>query len=215
SGPMAETVTFDAASKTWFGVASTNYNRMRTYGSSVLLPLSPADGYKARVMIFGGADPATATTEIIDLSAAAPHCQHGPPMSQPRIEMNATILPNGTVLALGGSANDEDASTASLNADLYDPETNTFSSAGANAFPRLYHSNALLLPDGTVAVAGGNPQQGIYEPHIEIYEPAYLFRADGSRAARPTMTAVARTVGYGSLFDIQTPDASDIASVVL
>src|SRR5207248_2136834 len=49
SGPMAETVTFDTASKTWFGVASTNYNRMRTYGSSVLLPLSPADGYNARV----------------------------------------------------------------------------------------------------------------------------------------------------------------------
>ena len=43
SGPMAETMTFDTASKTWFGVASTNYNRMRTYGSSVLLPLSRDD----------------------------------------------------------------------------------------------------------------------------------------------------------------------------
>ena len=215
SGPMAETMTFDTASKTWFGVASTNYNRMRTYGSSVLLPLSPADGYKARVMIFGGADPATATTEIIDLSAAAPHWQYGPPMSQPRIEMNATILPNGTVLALGGSANDEDASTASLNADLYDPDTNTFSSAGANAFPRLYHSNSLLLADGTVAVLGGNPLQGMYEPHIEIYSPAYLFNADGSLATRPRITGVAGAIAYGSAFQVQTPNAADIASVVL
>jgi hypothetical protein len=215
SGPMAETVTFDTASLTWFAVASTNYNRMRTYGSSVLLPLSPVDGYKARVMIFGGADPATATTEIIDLSAPTPLWQYGPPMSQPRIEMNATILPNGRVLALGGSANDEDASTASLNADLYDPDTNTFSSAGANAFPRLYHSNSLLLPDGTVAVLGGNPIQGVYEPHIEIYSPAYLFNSDGTPATRPRITTVPGEIAYGSAFQVQTPNAADIASVVL
>jgi hypothetical protein len=215
SGPMAETVTFDTASLTWFAVASTNYNGMRTYGSSVLLPLSPVDGYKARVMIFGGADPATATTEIIDLSAPTPLWQYGPPMSRPRIEMNATILPNGRVLALGGSANDEDASTASLNADLYDPDTNTFSSAGANAFPRLYHSNSLLLPDGTVAVLGGNPIQGVYEPHIEIYSPAYLFNSDGTPATRPRITTVPGEIAYGSAFQVQTPNAADIASVVL
>ena len=129
--------------------------------------------------------------------------------------MNATILPNGKVLALGGSANDEDASTASLNADLYDPETNTFSSAGANAFPRLYHSNALLLPNGTVAVAGGNPTEGVYEPHIEVYSPAYLFNADGSPATRPTVTGAPATIRYGATFDVQTPDAAAIASVVL
>jgi len=90
-------------------------------------------------------------------------------MSQPRIEMNAVILPNGKVLALGGSYNDEDSTTASLNADLYDPATNTFSSAGANVYPRLYHSVALLLPDATVWIAGSNPNEvGIYEKHMEI-----------------------------------------------
>ena len=96
----------------------------------MLLPLTPANGYKPRVMILGGGNPATATTEIIDLSAATPQWQFGPSMSQARIEMNATMLPNGKVLAMGGSVNDEDAATASLNADLYDPATNTFSSAG-------------------------------------------------------------------------------------
>ena len=93
-------------------------------------------------------------------------------MSQARIEMNATILPNGRVLAIGGSVNDEHAATASLNADLYDPVTNTFSSAGANAYPRLYHSGSLLLPDATVMLVGGNPTRGSYEQHIEIYSPA-------------------------------------------
>jgi len=85
--------------------------------------------------------------------------------------MNAVILPNGKVLAIGGSLNDEDTTTASLDADLYDPASNTFSSAGANAYPRLYHSVALLLPDATVWFAGGNPSRGSYVQHMEIYQP--------------------------------------------
>ena len=61
------------AGKTWSNVvATTNYSGTRTYGTSVLLPLSGANGYKSRVMILGGGNPATATTEIIDLSAATP-----------------------------------------------------------------------------------------------------------------------------------------------
>src|SRR5438552_13697894 len=103
-------------------------------------------------MIFVGEYPSTATTEIIDLSAPTLQWRYGPPMSQPRIEMNATLLPNGRVLLLGGSARDEDATTASLNADLYDPQTTTFSAAGAQTIPRLDHSNALLLHDATVAL---------------------------------------------------------------
>jgi hypothetical protein len=217
SGSGTDSRVFDVRTKTWSGiVARTNYPNARTYGSSVLLPLTLANGYKPRVMIFGGDTPATATTEIIDLSAAAPQWQYGPSMSQPRIEMNATILPNGDVLAVGGSRNDEDASTKSLKADLYDPTTNTFTSAGSNAFARLYHSNALLLPDATVALVGGNPVRGSYENHIEIYSPAYLFTKNGSRAARPTISSVSPAAfSYASTFQVGTPNAANISSVVL
>jgi hypothetical protein len=167
-------------------------------------------------MIFGGGNPATATTEIIDLSAATPAWQFGPPMSQPRIQMNATILPNGKVLAVGGSTNDEDANTKSLNADLFDPATNAFSSGGANAYARLYHSGSLLLPDATVMLVGGNPTRGSYEEHIEIYSPAYLFTADGTPVIRPTIADVTPDAfGYGQTFLVQTPNAASIASVVL
>jgi hypothetical protein len=208
---------FNPSTKTWSAiVATTNYTGSRSYGTSVLLPLTPANGYRPRVMIFGGGNPSTATTEIIDLSAPTPVWQFGPSMSQPRIQMNATILPSGKVLATGGSTNDEDAVTASRNADLYDPNTNTFSSAGANVFPRLYHSNSLLLPDATVLLIGGNPQRGNYERRLEIYSPAYLFNTDGTAAARPTITSVTPgTVGYGASFQVQTPNAASIASVVL
>jgi len=217
SGWTTDSKIFDPSTKAWSILAYTNYSGDRIYGSSVLLPLTPANSYKPAVMIFGGGNPATVTTEIIDLSAPTPTWRYGPPMSRPRIEMNATLLPNGKVLATGGSAYDEDTATASLNADLYDPVTDTFSSAGANAFPRLYHSNSLLLPDGTVLLAGGNPHRGSFEQHMEIYSPAYLFNADGSLATRPAITGVtpAAAIGYGGLFQVQTPDAASITSVVL
>lgn len=217
SGSTTSSRYFDPAAHTWSGVvATTNYSGTRTYGTSVLLPMTPANNYKPVVMIMGGGNPATNTTELIDLSAATPKWTYGPNMSQARIEMNATILPNGKMIALGGSLNDEDTTTASLNADLYDPATNTFSSAGQNAYARLYHSNSLLLPDATVLFIGGNPARGTYEQHIEIYSPAYLFNPDGSFATRPSITGVPSTgIGYGSAFQVQTPDAASISSVVL
>jgi hypothetical protein len=217
AGPTRGSRFFDPTTKTWTAaVAAANHGLTRSYGTSVLLPLWPSDGYRPRVMIFGGGGPATDTTEIIDLSAATPAWQYGPPMSQPRVQMNATILPNGKVLAMGGSALNEDEATKSLNADLYDPATNTFSSAGMNAYSRLYHSGSLLLPDATVALVGGNPRRGTYQQHIEIYSPAYLFEADGSPAARPAITGITPgAFGYGQTFQVQTSAASSIASVVL
>jgi hypothetical protein len=202
---------------TWTtNVATTNYSGTRLYGSSVLFPLTPANHYKPEVMIMGGGNPSTATTEIIDLSAATPAWVYGPNMSAPRIEMNATILPSGKILALGGSLNDEDEATAALNADLYDPVANTFSAAGTEAYARLYHSVSLLMPDATVWVAGSNPERGTYSPYMEIYSPAYLFNSDGSLATRPTITSVSTPViGYGSAFTVTTPDAASISTVVL
>jgi len=217
SGSTTQSRTFDPSTNTWSGViANTNYGGARTYGSSVLLPLTPANGYKPKVIIFGGGNPSVATTEIIDLSTSSPAWVWGPNMSQPRIEMNATMLPNGKILTVGGSLNDEDTSTASLQADLYDPATNTMGSAGSNAFPRLYHSVALLLPDATVWVAGGNPSRGSYEQHVEIYTPPYLYNSNGSLATRPSITSVSPgVIGYGTSFQVQTPDAANIASVVI
>jgi len=215
SGETNVTRLFNPSNQTWTTVANTYYGIDRSYGSSVLLPLTPANNYDPKVLILGGGNPATATTEIIDLGAPTPAWKPGPNMSEPRIEMNATLLPNGKVLAIGGSLNDEDPSTASYKADLYDPATNTFSSAGTNAYPRLYHSVSLLLSDGTVWFAGGNPTRGTYEDHMEIYQPAYLFNANETLATRPTISSAPSTISYGTPFTVQTPNAASIASVVL
>ena len=221
SGSSPTSAIFNPTTDTWTTkVATTNYGGTRTYGTSVLLPLTPANGYKPVVMIMGGANPATATTELIDLSVSNPKWVYGPSMSQPRIEMSSVILPTGKVLALGGSINDEDVTTAGLNADLYDPVSNTFSAAGTNAYAHLYHSIALLMPDATVMITGGNPVRGTYEPHMEVYSPAYLFTTNSSgqavAAVRPTITSVSSsTLSYGGAFKVTTPDAANISSVVL
>jgi hypothetical protein len=221
SGSTTDSSLFNPSTHSWTTIAFTNYPGTRTYGSSVLLPLTPANNYMPMVMILGGGTSgSTNTTEIINLSAATPKWVFGPNMSEPRVEMNATILPSGQILALGGSLNDEDTTTASLNADLYtpnftDPTKTTLSPAGAEVYPRLYHSVSLLLPDATVWVAGSNPMRGTYEPQMEIYSPPYLFNPDGTPATRPTITSTAPVVGYGGTFQVLTPDAANISSVVL
>src|SRR5437016_13321218 len=51
---------------------------------------------------------------------------------------------------------------------------------------------------------------------MEIYSPAYLLNPDGSPATRPTITGTfSSVIGYGSAFQVQTPDAANISNVVL
>jgi hypothetical protein len=221
SGAQTTSKLFDPSTTTWnTNVATTIYSGSRNYGTSVLLPLTLASSYDPKVIIMGGHSPATNTSEIIDLGAATPAWQSGPNMSQARIEMNAVILPDGRVLAVGGSVNDEDTTTASLNADLLGPDPNNpgsyiVSSAAANSYARLYHSVALLLPDATVWLAGGNPKRGTYVQQMEIYRPPYLFDSTGTLATRPSITSAPSSVSYGNAFPVQTPDAASINRVVL
>src|SRR6266550_1467946 len=208
---------FDPATGGWTQSATTNVNR--SYGSSVLLPLLPPS-YVPRVMNFGGGSPATSSTDIIDLSVATPSYTAGPNMSTGRIQMNAVILPNGKVLAEGGSVNNEAPDTPGKTADLYDPVSNTMSSAGTAAYSRLYHSTALLLPDATVLSMGSNPgDRGRYEPAIEIYTPSYLYDANDHliTTARPQITALSFSgpIHYGMPFSVSYTSTSPISSAVL
>jgi hypothetical protein len=230
SGGSPNTYFFNPATQAWTPCASTYYGLDRQYGNSVLLPLLP-NNYAPRVMILGGGTGtvATATTEIIDLSQPNPAWVRSGNMSSARVEGNSVLLPNGKILVLGGSPQNEVANTASLNADMFDPSAfdptnpqNAWSPAGTCSYARLYHSVALLLPDATVMSAGSNPQRGTYEQHIEIYSPPYLFTTDGSgnviRAARPAIGSIAPTIiGYGSssTFTVTLSTSDVISSVVL
>ena len=187
AGPEPETWIFDpkaaAGTANWTYVNSTMDTQYRSYGSVVLLPLLPQTNYQPVVMTMGGMGDnavATNTTELMDMSQTNPMWVAGPAMSSPRVEMNAVLLPNGKVLTVGGSANDEQVETASLTADIYDPLTNSFTQVASNSWAHLYHSTAVLLPDASVVLSGGNPVQGQFEARMEIYKPPYFFNADGT-----------------------------------
>jgi fibronectin type 3 domain-containing protein len=215
---LANSWIFNAATGAWTASAPTTMDR--TYGSAVILPLLPPS-YTPKVMSFGGGSPATSSTEIIDLSATSPRWTSGPNMSTGRIQMNAVILPNGTVLALDGSVNNEAPDTPGKAADLYDPVTNTFSPAGTASYSRLYHSTALLLPDARVVSMGSNARgRGGYQAAIEIYTPAYLFDANNQliTTGRPSITAItpaSRVIGYNAPFSVSYTSTSAISSAVL
>jgi hypothetical protein len=220
AGPEPETWIFDpnaaSTSPNWTYVNSTLDTEYRSYGSVVLLPLLPQTNYQPVLMTMGGMGntvAATNTTELMDMSQANPMWVAGPAMSQPRVEMNAVLLPTGKVLAIGGSADDENPSTASTNADLYDPLTNTFTQMAPNTAAHLYHSTGVLLPDASVVLSGGNPQQGSFQTAIEIYKPPYFYNADGSLATRPSLTATPASITWGQTFAATTN--GNIASVVL
>ncbi len=75
---------------------------------------------------------------------------------------------------------------------------------------RLYHANALLLPDGRVMTAGSNPMRTMNELRIEIFNPPYLLRGE-----RPIINNVSENITYGSYFEIEYTHTEDILSVAL
>ncbi|WP_460719311.1 galactose oxidase-like domain-containing protein [Nocardia heshunensis] len=177
----------------------------RSQSTSVLLPPAQAQ----RVMLLGGGtvDPhgpgmASADTQIVDLTAAAPAYKPGPPMAYPRMHVCAVILPDRTVLASGGSGMEEMADAVPPNGELYDPVAGTWSPTAPQRVARLYHSVALVTPDGKVVTAGSNPLRKTEELRIEMFWPPYLFKG-----ARPEFEMSVGTVEYGAPVSLTTTAA--------
>ena len=178
-----------------------DYRTYQNTGGSVLLPLSSANNWAPDIMICGGG----AYQDIT--SPTDPSCGRIQPLTaNPQWEMDAmpegrgmvegTLLPDGTVVWLNGcnqGAQGFGLGTApTLEALIYNPNLpygQRWYRGASSPIPRLYHSVALLLLDGTVMVAGSNPvEQPILEPvpnqtpskdyptefRVEIYTPPYL-----------------------------------------
>jgi len=198
------------------------YRFNRDYGSAV-------EYDTGKILVVGGGghtgwptpDPKapqpTNTAEIIDLNATSPAWTSTGSMAVPRRHMNATILPDGQVLATGGTSGSGfvniNPALATKQAELWNPSTGQWTTLAANSVMRVYHSVSLLLPDGTVlhgssgdAMAGAQvvpPQR-----NHEIFEPPYLFKG-----ARPTIAAAPASVGYNQTFSITTPNAAQVTDV--
>jgi galactose oxidase-like protein/Kelch motif protein len=161
-------------------------------------------------MIAGGGSPVTNKVHVIDLSVGAPAYTAVAPLHFARMHALGVLLPDRTVLITGGSVMGEDPSTAVLDPEIYDPGTGTWTVVARSTVPRVYHGVALLLPDGRVITAGSNPHRKDDELRLELFHPPYLFRG-----SRPFIEAAPDAVDYGSMIEIETPQASDIKWVNL
>ncbi|KAG8771435.1 hypothetical protein FRC12_003617 [Ceratobasidium sp. 428] len=163
-------------------------------------------------------------------------------------------LPDGTMLVINGAANGtagyaQATGQTALYADMpwgmslasapvfkpaiYDPSKpagSRWSEKGLSdsTIPRLYHSSAILLPDGSVLVAGSNPNVDVNTTTIfpttykaERFYPPYFAKIKD----RPVPQGLPKTLSYGGdSFDIQlgpesysgnANDAAKVTKVVL
>lgn len=131
-----------------------------------------------------------AIVNLVDISGAKPIVTSAPRLDQNRAWANATVLADGRVFLSGGSLVANTLTGVVYQSAIWDPTTNAWTAGAAARKPRLYHSTALLLPDGSVLTAGGGANGPYDELNAEIYYPAYLFARDGSGqpAPRPTLS---------------------------
>lgn len=170
---------------------------LRDQAGSVLLP--PAQNQK--VMIVGGGNTeqyadGTDLVDIINLNAASP--TYTPAPSVPgggRTYINLMTLPDRTVLATGGAHGNRGAEV--ISSSTYDPVANQWIDTADDPIGRGYHSSAILLPDGRVAVLGSNPLDNSFELRISVYSPPYLFKG-----TRPTVTVPTGSVTYGEQLNL-------------
>ena len=157
------------------------------------------------------------------LDGSQPHYEPDDDMLEPRTLSQFIILPNGKLLLINGGLNGTGgylgtgtpygmslAAGPVLTPVIYDPNApkgSRWSNQGLSPsnIPRLYHSTAMLLPDGSVMVAGSNPNADVNltaffptEYRSDIFYPPYF-----SAAVRPKPQNLPQTLSYGGpYFDI-------------
>ncbi|HQU98853.1 MAG TPA: Ig-like domain-containing protein [Nitrosomonas sp.] len=202
AGHSATTRYLDTKGTGAWSMVATRPGGWRDYGSAVMY----APG---KILVMGGdQQPVKSSAEVIDLNQVTPVWRMIDPMQYARRHLNSTLLPDGKVLVTGGTSSpafNEPAGHVDA-AEMWDPATEKWTTlASASGIPRIYHSTALLLPDGRVFTTGGNNH-----PEIEIFSPPYLFKG-----ARPTVTTAPSEVTYGASFNVKTPDYASISKVTV
>jgi YVTN family beta-propeller protein len=180
---------------------------------------------EGRLLTAGGwvAGNDTASTDLaftVDLNGPSPVVTPTQPMRHARKFLNGVMLPTGDVLVIGGNTSGEKFSDAGsvLAPELWDPDTGEWTELAPMDVPRNYHSVALLLTDGRVLAAGsGYSPNGVPQSTHQdgqMFEPPYLFAADGTPAPRPAIVNGPGVVETGTTFSLTTSEPVEYFSLV-
>ena len=153
-----------------------------------------------KVMILGGADPATATAEIINLNASKPTWQSTGSMSHPRQYLNATILADGTVLATGGTIGGDGRQPGPLQCRAskrnlesgYGSLDHGSQPAPSEALP--FDGDASSRRTGVDRRRITGTSSAVFKD-AEFYSPSYLFNGP-----QPVIASAPTNVTYGQTF---------------
>ncbi|MEM7259213.1 MAG: galactose oxidase-like domain-containing protein, partial [Pseudomonadota bacterium] len=151
----------------------------------------------------------------IDVNGAEPVVRVVESMAQPReFWSNSLVLPDGTVLVLGGSQINNNLPTAATGAELWDPATERWTQLSRSQLARLYHSTSVLLQDGTVLLAGGGAPGPLINRNAEVFSPPYLYDENGALKTRPEITIAPDYAAYGQTIALGI-SAEPVARVTL
>ncbi|KAJ6589404.1 copper radical oxidase [Mycena capillaripes] len=186
-----------------------NFLGGRTYpleGAAVMLPQHAPYTDPLEVLICGGSTPGPGTA-LDNCVTIQPEVENATwaieRMPSPRVMPCMVGLPDGTFLILNGAhqgvAGFGLANDPNLGALLYDPAmpfNQRISILNTTIVARLYHSEAILLPDGRVLISGSDPEDNLNpeEFRIEVYIPPYLVQG----RTQPSFNITNTDWAYGS-----------------
>jgi len=212
NGQMYRVDTTGSGTITMLGTFNTAYSGGWTSSTAMYRP--------GRILQIGGNSNGAYT---IDITGGSPVVAQTQTMSSTRAWVNATVLPDGKVVATSGSAVAGESTGYNNIAEIWNPATGQWHQGAVAQKMRLYHSNALLLPDGSVLVSGGGATAPtmVSDPNknnlnAEIYYPPYLFTANGARAPRPAIANAPTWIDIGKTFSLDvTANAASVSRVTL
>lgn len=178
--------------------------RHKSGEGGVLLPGAPSGSTVAALIGGGDKVGATSGVESLDATASPAAWTRLPSLPQSRAHMSPVLLPDGSVLGVGGNSQGLflQPQTSTLR---WVPGSGSWDTLASQTQRRAYHSSAVLLPDGRVFSAGDTGAGGGGNTD-EIYSPPYLFRG-----TRPTIVDAPTQADNGASFTIDTPDVDSRA----
>lgn len=141
---------------------------------------------------------------VININGATPTYKKMPTMPVSLHWPTATVLADGNVVVIGGSQLENQLVGLNTHALIWKADTgNWVVGPKGSGRARLYHSVALLLPDGSVLVGGGGAPGPETNLNVEFYFPYYLFDSLGNLAPRPKITGIStNSITWGGNFEL-------------